>query len=73
MACQGHCPANKAVMNKPIHLEDITQEETMAILQGNLNEDELKVLNRKLKGYSPTVSMEYFPIFTRNLKVLLNP
>lgn len=73
MACQGHCPANKVVMNRPIHLEDITENETMAILQGNINEDGLKVLNRKLSGYSPTASMDYFPIFTRNLRVLLNP
>ena len=40
---------------------------------GNLDEDGLKVLNSKLRGYSPTASMEEFPIFTRNLKVLLNP
>lgn len=73
MACQGHCPANKLVMKKPILLEDITQDETIAILQGNLDEDGLKVLNSKLKGYSPTTSMEYVPIFTRNLKALLNP
>ncbi len=73
MACQGYCPANKVVMNRPIHLEDITENETMAILQGNTDEDKLKVLNRKLRGYSPTVSMDYFPIFTRNLRVLLNP
>lgn len=73
MACQEHCPANKAVMKKPIRLEDVSQEETKAILQGTLNEDGLKVLNRKLRGYSPTTSIERVPIFTRNLKVLLNP
>ncbi|MFW9976149.1 MAG: hypothetical protein ACFFDQ_12835 [Candidatus Thorarchaeota archaeon] len=73
MACQRHCVANKAAMSKPIYLEDVTQDETMTILQGTLDEDELKVLNSKLKGYSPTTSMEYLPIFTRNLKALLNP
>ncbi len=73
MACQKHCVANKSAMSKPIYLEDITQDETIAILQGTLDEDGLKVLSNKLRGYSPTVSMEYFPIFTRNLKVLLNP
>ncbi len=73
MACQGHCPANRAVMNRPVRLEDVTQDETMAILQGTMNEEGLKILNSKLSGYSPTASLEYLPIFTRNLEVLLNP
>jgi len=60
-------------MSKPIYLEDITPDETIAILQGTLDEDGLKVLNCKLKGYSSTIAMECLPIFTRNLKVLLNP
>lgn len=72
MACQRYCPANKEVINKPIHFEDITHDETTAILQGNMDMDGLKVLNRKLHEYSPTVSMKQFPIFTRNLKALLD-
>lgn len=45
----------------------------MAILLGTVDEDGLKVLKSKLKEYSPTAAMEYLPIFTRNLKSLLNP
>ncbi|NHI90382.1 MAG: epoxyqueuosine reductase [Candidatus Thorarchaeota archaeon] len=73
MACQMYCPANKSSVSRPIKFEDITQDETTAILEGVLNEDELKSLSSKLRGYSPTDSIESFPIFTRNLKVLLNP
>ena len=73
MACQMYCPANKSSVSRPIKFEDITQDETTAILEGVLNEDELKSLSSKLRGYSPTDSIESFPIFKRNLKVLLNP
>ncbi|MFW9907011.1 MAG: 4Fe-4S double cluster binding domain-containing protein [Candidatus Thorarchaeota archaeon] len=72
MRCQADCPGNKYAIQRPIRLEDVSHDETMAILQGTIDEDGLKELNRKMRGYSPTISMDYFPIFTRNLGVLLN-
>jgi hypothetical protein len=30
-------------------------------------------LSKKLRDYYPARSEEYFPIFTRNLRTLLNP
>lgn len=71
MKCQIPCPANDKVHDYAGRLEDVTEEETRKILQGEADDDLLKSLNRKLKGFS-AISKEYFPIFTRNLGVLIN-
>ena len=52
-------------------LEDVTEEETRKILQGNPDKELLKSLTKKLKGFVPATKEEYFPILTRNLSVLI--
>jgi epoxyqueuosine reductase len=73
MKCQLHCPANREVIKLTGRLEDVTEEETAKILEGTPDEKLLNSLSNKLKNFDPTESKDAFPIFTRNLKVLLNP
>ncbi len=72
MRCQLSCPANSGVIGLAGRLEDVTEEETAKILDGAPDDGLLASLSRKLRSYPPTQSMEYFPIFTRNLRALLN-
>lgn len=71
--CQSCCPANRKVIKLAGRLENVTEEETIRILDGTPNKELLDSLSRKLKGFYPTQSEEYFPVFTRNLRVLLRP
>ncbi|UCH58050.1 MAG: hypothetical protein JSV18_03915 [Candidatus Bathyarchaeota archaeon] len=73
MRCQMPCPANREVIDLVGRLEDVTEEETVKILDGAPDEELLASLSKKLRNYYPTQSKEYFPIFTRNLRALLNP
>jgi epoxyqueuosine reductase len=71
--CQSCCPANREVIKLAGRLEDVTEEETRRILAGTPDEESLNSISRKLKGFYPTQSEEDFPVFTRNLRVLLRP
>jgi hypothetical protein len=46
-------------------LEDVTEAETQAILDGRVDDALIKTLSRKLRHYYPATSHEYLPIFTR--------
>jgi len=69
--CQWNCPANAVARNLSGRLEDVTAAETQAILDGKVDDVLIKTLSRKLRDYYPATSRENFPIFTRNLSVLL--
>lgn len=71
MWCQVHCPANHEVHKKAGRLDDITEEETRKILDGKPDQALFESLQKKLRGFYPSTSEEYFPVFTRNLKVLI--
>jgi len=73
LRCQWRCPANREVIKSTGRLEDVTEEETKKILEGTPDKELLDSLSRKLKGFYPTRSEEHFPVFTRNLRVLLRP
>jgi len=71
LRCQWNCPANAAVRKMTGRLEDVTAAETQAILDGKVDDELIKTLSRKLRDYFPATSQEHFPMFTRNLSVLL--
>jgi epoxyqueuosine reductase len=72
LACQARCPVNEKVPgNMGRFEEDVTEDETRRILAGTPDEELLKSLTRKLKGFGPATSKEQFPIFTRNLRPLI--
>ncbi len=72
MRCQLCCPANREAAGRAGRLEDITEEETTRILEGRPDTALLESLARKLRRFVPATSEEHFPIFTRNLRALLN-
>jgi epoxyqueuosine reductase len=71
MGCQLCCPANREPLRLAGRLEDVSEQETRRILDGTPDQELLESLSRKLRGFPPAVSEEYFPILTRNLRVLL--
>jgi epoxyqueuosine reductase len=72
MKCQWRCPLNKQASRRTERLEDVTEEETRKILAGTPDKALLESLTKKLRGYTPATSEEYFPMFTRNLGVLIS-
>lgn len=72
MKCQVRCPENEKLLHTAGKLEGITEAETRKILQGKPDEELLTSLSRKLRKFYPARSEEYFPIFTRNLGVLIS-
>lgn len=72
MKCQMYCPANREYIKLTGRLEDITEEETQRILEGTADEKLLTSLSKKLKNFGPASSKETFPVFTRNLRALMN-
>jgi epoxyqueuosine reductase len=71
MRCQLCCPANRDVIRRAGRLEDITEQETRRILEGTPDAELLESLSSKLRRFPPAHSEEYFPLLTRNLRVLL--
>ena len=68
MKCQLPCPANHKVIKLTERLEDISEQETKAILKLKSNKKLLGSLCKKLKY---PITKEFFPILKRNLEVLI--
>lgn len=72
MHCQYRCPINAKSIQRPIILEEeVTEEETRRVLEGEVDDALIESMTRKLSGYGAATSADYFPVFTRNLRVLL--
>ncbi|HEX9933677.1 MAG TPA: 4Fe-4S double cluster binding domain-containing protein, partial [bacterium] len=71
MKCQMHCPVNMKIPNPSGRLEDVTEGETQKILQGTPDDALMTSLKRKLRDFYPVTSKKTFPMFTRNLSVLI--
>jgi epoxyqueuosine reductase len=71
MACQLCCPENRAPLERAGRLEDVSEKETRRILDSEPDPGLFESLSRKLRGFPPATGEEYFPIMTRNLRVLL--
>ena len=68
MKCQLPCPANHKVIKLTEKLEDISEQETKAILKLKSNKKLLDSLCKKLKY---PITKEFFPILKRNLEFLI--
>ena len=71
MQCKAPCPANEGIAELAGNLEDVSEEETRKILQGAPDDVLLKSLQRKLRQFRAATSRDQFPIFKRNLGVLI--
>ncbi len=72
MRCQKQCVANRKVIEFTKNLEDIIEEETKMILEGQINEKLVKSLSKKLKMFSPSDANRVLPVIKRNLSLLLS-
>ena len=72
MRCQEKCKANRDGLQRFVRLPEVLESETLAVLNGEFTEALSETLSTKLNKFTPATSIEYFPIFTRNLSVLLD-
>ena len=71
LRCQLPCPANSEVATKTQKLDPITEDETKMILDGIQDEELYQSLSEKLRMFIPEHAYYYFPVITRNLRLLL--
>jgi epoxyqueuosine reductase len=71
MRCQWSCPANREAVKKTGQLEAVSEEETEKILEGKVDEELIKSLTRKLKGFPLATTPELFPFLKRNVKAFI--
>ncbi|MFQ5979707.1 MAG: 4Fe-4S double cluster binding domain-containing protein [Candidatus Heimdallarchaeota archaeon] len=70
MKCQSPCPANREVINQTGRMKEVIEEETKQLLDGILDETTMESLSSKLQY---PLSEETVPVFSRNLRVLIQP
>jgi len=71
LRCQLPCPANSEVVKKGQKLDPISEEETRKILDGSSDDELYLSLSEKLRMFIPEHAYYYFPVITRNLRVLI--
>jgi epoxyqueuosine reductase len=71
LRCQLSCPANSEVVTQTQKLDSITDEETKMILDGVETDDLYKSLSKKLRMFIPEHAYYYYPVISRNLRVLI--
>ncbi|MFX1425374.1 MAG: 4Fe-4S double cluster binding domain-containing protein [Promethearchaeota archaeon] len=71
MKCQSPCPANQNAFQNIRRLEMIDEEETKLIVKGQIDDNLLNSLSKKLKMFYPSNGKQFFPVLHRNLKLLL--
>ncbi|MFW9925051.1 MAG: 4Fe-4S double cluster binding domain-containing protein [Candidatus Thorarchaeota archaeon] len=69
--CQLYCPENIEAKKDIVELEDITEEETKALLDGSEKSELLHSLIKKLKMFDIEDAKEELPKIKRNLEVLI--
>lgn len=71
MRCQKPCPGNRETIKMTERLEDITKNETKALLEEQIDEEIVNSLSKKLKMFSPPNAKKDLLVLKRNLEVLI--
>ncbi|MHA1907250.1 MAG: 4Fe-4S double cluster binding domain-containing protein [Candidatus Thorarchaeota archaeon] len=71
MRCQLICPANGTVVTRTQRFDDVSEEETKALLEGNHEDEQIDFLWTKLRLFRPEDAWYFVPVFSRNLRVLI--
>ncbi|MFW9849950.1 MAG: 4Fe-4S double cluster binding domain-containing protein [Candidatus Thorarchaeota archaeon] len=71
MKCQLNCPVNETAITQAQQFNDISEEETMALLEGNIDGSPIDFLWTKLRLFKPEDAWYFVPVFSRNLRALL--
>ena len=69
MICQYNCPGNKEEIKNAGRFEDISEEETKMLLNGDFNEELASILSSKI---NMTYGKEFLPRLKRNLELIIN-
>ena len=72
MYCQEICPVNKQIEDKLGRLEDITEEETKAILSDQPDKKLMESISKKSRGFYAASAEDYYPVLKRNVEVLIS-
>ncbi|MFW9806585.1 MAG: 4Fe-4S double cluster binding domain-containing protein [Candidatus Thorarchaeota archaeon] len=71
MRCQLICPANSEVSKKIQQLDSVSEQETKKILDECPDDELIHSLSVKLRMFTPESAYYFFPVISRNLRVLL--
>jgi len=71
MRCQKPCPSNHEVIKLTEKLDDITDNETKVLLEGQPDEEMVNSLAKKLKMFNPPDADKVIPVIKRNLGLLI--
>lgn len=71
MSCQLPCPANIKIAMKTQKLDPVSEQETKKILDGCPDDELVQSLSKKLRMFTPESASYFFPVISRNLRVLL--
>jgi epoxyqueuosine reductase len=71
MRCQQLCPSNHETIKMTERLEDISENETIALLKEQTNKEIVNSLSKKLKMFDPSDAEEVLPVLKRNLENLI--
>ena len=71
MKCQYLCPGNKEEIKKAGRFEDVSEEETKMLLNGEFNEELVTSLSSKIKMFDTSYGMKILPRLKRNLELLI--
>ncbi|MHA1354725.1 MAG: 4Fe-4S double cluster binding domain-containing protein [Candidatus Heimdallarchaeota archaeon] len=69
--CQIPCPANHVALKNMRQFEDITEEETEVLLNGEGDEEVISTIFLKLQMFDAKHADYFLPVLKRNLEVLL--
>ncbi|MFW9951983.1 MAG: 4Fe-4S double cluster binding domain-containing protein [Candidatus Thorarchaeota archaeon] len=71
MKCQYLCPANREEIKRAGRFEDISEEETEMLLNGEFTENLISSLSSKIKMFESSDGIRFLPRLKRNLDVLI--
>jgi len=71
MKCQYLCPGNSEEIKKAGRFEDVSEEETKMLLNGEFNDTLISALSSKIKMFDSSYGMKFLPRLKRNLEVLI--
>ena len=69
MICQYNCPGNKEEIKNAGRFEDVSEEETKMLLNGDFSEELASILSSKI---NMTYGKEFLPRLKRNLELIIN-
>jgi len=72
LKCQLSCPANCKVVADSQRLEDISEEETNALLEEAIEGDLITSLSSKTRMFDPKEAWYFVPVLARNLRALIS-